>query len=296
MSTQSIYRTPQGEKKLLDIYDRQLTELEIEYDRKNVDTRFGHTNVLEIGSPEKQKVVIFHGGNSTNPYNLKGFLPLLEEFQIFAPDTIGHPGYSAQVVLSSKDDSYGQWAADVITGLNLTKPNCVGVSYGGGILARLAAFAPELISSAVFIVPSGIANNSLLKILIKLGLPMIKYRLFPGKENLIKAVAPMTNTKEIDEDTLEMVEAVFKHVKVDAEMPRNATEEELGEFTAPTLVIAAEKDVIFPGRAVIKRSKEIFSNSVKTELLDKSPHMFFQRESDVKKVNNLVANFILSSK
>lgn len=63
MSSKSIYRTPQGEKKLLDIYDRQLSELEIEYDMKNVDTRFGHTNVLVTGSQEKQKIVIFHGGN-----------------------------------------------------------------------------------------------------------------------------------------------------------------------------------------------------------------------------------------
>jgi len=31
----------------------------------------------------------------------------------YAPDTIGHPDYSAQRVLSSKDYSYGQWAVDV---------------------------------------------------------------------------------------------------------------------------------------------------------------------------------------
>ena len=293
MASDSIYKTGQGKKVLLDIYDRQLSKLEVEFDMLNVDTRFGHTNVLAAGSKEKKKLLIFHGGNSTNPYNLKFFLPLLKEFQIYAPDTIGHPGYSAQKVLSSKDYSYGQWAVDVISGLNFKKANCIGISYGGGILIRLATYAPEIINRAAFIVPSGIANCPLVQVIVKLGLPMIKYRLLPGQENLIGAIEPMTNSKEIDKGTLEMVEAVFKHVKVKAEMPRNATKKELENFLAPTLVIAAENDVLFPGETVIKRAKEIFPNLTKAKLLSKSPHLFFQSKKDVEKVNNLIEDFFI---
>ncbi len=291
MNSHSIYKNKNGKKVLLDIYDRQLSKLGIEYDMHSVDTRFGSTNVLDVGSKEKENLLIFHGGNSTNPYNLNFFLPLLKEFQIYAPDTIGHPGYSAQKTLSSKNYSYGEWAADVISGLNLKKANCIGISYGGGILIKLATYAPKLINRAAFIVPSGVANCSLLQIIIKLGLPMMKYRLFPNRKNLIQAIEPMTSSKEIDEDTLEMIEAVFKHVKVKAEMPRNATKTELENFFAPTLVIAAENDILFPGEAVIERSNEIFPNITKADLLNKSPHLFFQRKTDMEKVNNLIANF-----
>lgn len=294
MTSHSIYKTKQGEKVLLDIYDRQLAELEVEYDMFNVDTRFGYTNVLAAGSKEKEKLIIFHGGNSTNPYNLKFFLPLLKKFQIYAPDTIGHPGYSSQKTLSSKDHSYGQWAFDLISGLNIKKANCVGISYGGGILIRLAAYRPGIIKKAAFVVPSGIANCSLLQLMVKLGLPMIKYRLLPGRENLISAIEPMTNSKEIDKGTLEMVEAVFKHVKVKTEMPRNATKKELENFLAPTLVIAAENDLLFPGQTVIKRAKEIFPNLIKAELLNKSPHLFFQSKEDVEKVNNVIEDFFIN--
>jgi len=293
LASESIYKTGQGKKILLDIYDRQLSELEVEYNMFNVDTRFGHTNLLAAGSKEKEKLVIFHGGNSTNPYNLKFFLPLLKEFQIYAPDTIGHPGYSAQRTLSSKDHSYGQWAADLITGLNIKKANFVGISYGGGILIRLAAYRPGIIKKAAFVVPSGIANCSLFQLMVKLGLPMIKYQLLPGRENLVNAIEPMTNSKEVDKDTLEMVEAVFKHVKVKKEMPRNATKKELENFLAPTLVIAAEKDVLFPGEKVIKRAKEIFGNLTKTEILNNSPHLFFQSKKDVEKVNNVIEGFFV---
>lgn len=75
-------------------------------------------------------------------------------------------------------------------------------------------------------------------------------------------------------------------------MPRNATKKELEKFFAPTMVIAAENDVLFPGEEVIKRSKEIFQNVVKTELLNKCSHMFFHSKSDVEKVNTLIIDFI----
>ena len=291
MPEQTIYRTPHGEKVLLDIYHKQLAALQIEHEMRNVETRFGKTNVLVAGVEGAKPLAIFHGGNSTNPYNLNSFLPLLRAFKVYAPDTMGHPGQSAQRVLSSRDESYGQWAADVIKELSLERVGCIGTSYGGGILIRLATYNPEVIGKAAFIVPSGIANSSLLNILIQLGVPMVRYRLFPSRENLIRAVKPMSMTDDVDEDTLEMVEAVFKHVKVKSEMPRNATREELTQFTAPTLVIAAENDVLFPGSALIERAKNIFPNLVQTEMLSDTPHMFTYQTPNYDKVNNLLMRF-----
>ncbi len=291
MASDTIYKSPEGEKVLSNIYDRQLESLNIGYDSCIIQTRFGHTHVISAGNKKGRPVIIFHGGNSTNPYNLKAFLHLLKKFRIYAPDTIGHPGRSAQRVLSSRDNSYGEWAADVIGGIGLKQVGCIGVSYGGGILARLAAVRPECIEKAAFVVPSGIANNSLLSIILKLGLPMIRYRMFPRKGNLVEAVRPMLQTGDIDEDTLEMVEAVFKHVDVKAEMPRNALRYELSQFNAPVMVIAAGRDVLFPGRKVLKRAEEIFVNLERPVLLDESSHMYFNCKSDMDKVNRFLEEF-----
>ncbi|TVR75362.1 MAG: alpha/beta hydrolase [Marinilabiliales bacterium] len=291
MASDTIYKSPEGEKILMDIYDRQLRSLNIEYDSRFIQTRFGDTHMITAGNKKGKPVVIFHGGNSTNPYNLKAFLHLLKNFRIYAPDTIGHPGRSAQTVLSSSDNSYGEWAADVIGGIGPDRAGAIGISYGGGILARLAAVKPECIERAAFIVPSGIANSSLLSIIMKLGLPMIRYRMFPRKENLVKAVRPLINTDDIDEDTLEMVEAVFKHVDVKAEMPRNAREDELARFNGPVMVIAAGRDVMFPGRKVLKRAEKIFANLERPVLLDESSHMCFNVKSDRKRVHRLLEEF-----
>lgn len=95
----------------------------------------------------------------------------------------------------------------------------------------------------------------------------------------------------MDDETLEMIEAVFRHMKVKIEMPRNATLEELKGFTAPTMVIAAENDVLFPANKVIPRSEQIFPNLVTTDILKGATHMFEQGE-DLTRVLDLTLQFL----
>ena len=71
-----------------------------------------------------------------------------------------------------------------------------------------------------------------------------------------------------DEDRMELLQAIFKHVKIKTEMPRPAKKEELDNLTSPTVVLAARNDILFPAAKVIPRAKEIFPNLVYTEILD----------------------------
>lgn len=58
--------------------------------------------------------MVFHGGNATTAYNLLMCSFLLNDFHIYAIDTIGHPGKSDEVCLPSKGYDYGKWASEVI--------------------------------------------------------------------------------------------------------------------------------------------------------------------------------------
>ena len=106
----SIYKSPAGEARILYLYDRFQNDLGVVFDDRMVDTRFGATHVLVAGPEDGQPVVVTHGGNSITPQGLGGMLPLLKQeyYRLYAPDTIGHPGKSAQVRLSASDQSYGQ--------------------------------------------------------------------------------------------------------------------------------------------------------------------------------------------
>jgi len=273
MKTGYIYKNKQGEAILTELYDRQLKSLNLEYEDLTVKTRFGQSHLLKLGNPKGKPLLLFHGGNSTTPYYLKGFTSLFEHFCMYAVDTIGHPGKSAQTILSAKSMEYGEWASDVIDSLGYQKMNCMGGSFGGGILVKLMCVAPEKIEKSVLIVPSGISNVSVLNIVLQMGIPMVFYVL-TGKEYwLKKAILPMAiDEKNIDESTYEMVKSTFEHVKVKTGMPSNVKMEDLKNCTVPIFLIAAEKDCMFPGKKVIAKAAKIFPN-LKSYLLHNQGHL-----------------------
>ena len=273
MSEKTIYRSTEGKAKIIALYDDFITQLGIEHEDINVETRYGSTHVLAIGPVEAPPLIFFHGGNSLNPFDLKKFAPMANEYRIYAPDTIGHPGKSAEYRLSPKDNSYGEWAIDVLDGLELKKVAFVGPSFGGGILLQIASFAPERISAAAFIVPSGFANGSGISIMRKLVIPLMKYRLSPTRKNFEKTILPLVD--HLDDDLIEMSYTTIPNLKVASRMPHPMKKKDLIEFKAPSLVIAAENDILFPGKSVIKNAKKILPNLISTKLLHNKPHAFY---------------------
>ena len=286
----TIYKSPEGEARILELYNRFQQSLGLAFDEHMVSTRFGETHVLVTGPEQGPPVVVTHGGNSIAPQGLRGLLPLLRQgrYRVYAPDTLGHPGKSAQVRLSPRDQSYGQCLDDLLDGLGLHSVAFIGGSFGAGIVLRLAAFAPERITRMALFVPSGIVAVPLASMLFSITLPYLLYLLFPSPRRLRRAVRWMGI--DIDDDLLQLIGAVFQHVRVEAEMPRPATKAELAGFTAPTCVIAAERDLMFPGGAVTERAREIFSNLAVVECLKGATHLSTQ--SDVDHVNQRIGEFL----
>ncbi len=283
-----IYKSKEGKAKILAYYDKALSKLDVNYKDLFVDTRFGKTHILELGPEEGKPLVIFHGGNVTNPVSLSWFKPLMDDYHIYAPDTIGHPGKSDETRLSPKDSSYAQWAVDFLDKIGLDQAYFIGPSYGGGITVKIAAYAPERISKTVLIVPSGIASGSTMKMIFKL-MPMLIYKYFPNHDRLVRAVQPMLS-EEIEEDSLQHIGDVLRYVKLESKFPRPATVEELKGFKAPTLVFAGEKDIFFPAEVIIPRVKEIIPNLVAAESLKGSNH--FPPKQTIDYINKRIEAFL----
>ena len=285
-----VYKSENSEKVMMELYDKQLAKLDIPYEDLYIDTRFGKTHVIRTGNPDGKPVLLFHGGNSTAPYYLSGFKSLLRTFSVYAADTMGHPGKSAQTILSAKTMDYGLWASDVITGLGFEKMCCMGGSYGGGVLVKLMCVSPEKIEKSVLIVPSGIANVSTANVMFSMGIPMVIYIITKNDRWMIKSVLQMAiKEKNIDEDTFEMVKCSFDNAVVKAGMPSNVPQDVLRKCTAPTLLIAAEKDCLFPGEKVIAKAKEILPN-LKPILLKGQGHLCTLPDDVMEEVREFLEN------
>jgi pimeloyl-ACP methyl ester carboxylesterase len=107
-----------------------------------------------LGAKDGPPVVFLHGGNFLNPTCLRWFLPIAQRHRIHAPDIVGQPGMSAQEWPSPKGDGHAWWVEDVLDGLSLRCVPFIGLSYGAGIILRVAGHAPERVSAAVLVSPA----------------------------------------------------------------------------------------------------------------------------------------------
>jgi len=220
--------------------------------------------------------VFLPGGNFLNPTCLSWFLPLAKSNRLYAPDIVGQPGRSAQKRPSPKGDGHALWVEDVLDGLGLRKPTpLVGLSYGAGLAIRTAGLAPERISGAALVCPSGIAAGPVSRMLVEVVVPMLLYRFRPTRRRLLRAARYLlTEPKDpAFAPAVRQLGAVYRHLRLDAGLPRTATEEELRGFGGPVAVFASEEDAFFPARAVLPRARKIFPNLALAEALGGCRHI-----------------------
>lgn len=257
----SIYKSAGAKQKILALYDRQIRELHIPYEDVYVETSFGRTHVISCGNKERPPLLVFHGGNATTAYNLKYCDFLLPHFHIYAVDTIGHPGKSAETSLPPFGQAYGRWAKEVIAELGYGKLACFGGSFGAGILVKLMCAAPDMVSKSVLLVPSAIQNAPSVKSM-KMMFPMCMYLLTRREKWFIKCLLPMAVRKEnISKDILETAKCSIDNAKIKSIMPQNERTGALQKYKNPVLVMAAEKDCLFPAKGVLRRAKAVWRQS-----------------------------------
>lgn len=284
----TIYKSEEGKRKTLDLYDSQLSRLTDPWKDVYVDTSYGRTHIVETGNISGEPLLVFHGGNATTAYNLLACDFIMEDFHIYAVDMVGHPGKSAETSLPAKGYEYGKWVSEVIDGLKFDKISLFGGSFGAGVIAKTMCVCPDKIKKVVLYVPSGIKNAPAINS-ASMMLPMIAYWVVGKDKWLKKCMLPMAVTENnITDDIYETAKLSVDYVKVKTGMPSDVDGELMRKCNAPTLVMAAEKDCLFPGGGVIERAKRIIPNC-KTYLLKDRGHMNFLTEDEKK----MIVDFLL---
>ncbi|HPH94391.1 MAG TPA: alpha/beta hydrolase [Anaerolineaceae bacterium] len=266
----SIYKTAAGKDQILALYRQNWDLLGLTLEHQAIPTRYGDTHVVVSGPVNAPPMVIFHGGNMISPVSFAWLASLAASYRLYAPDTVGHPGLSAETRLSPKTNQYGEWASDVISGLGLRQPIVQGSSYGAGIVLNLAACAPEQIGKAILVVPSGLVPMPLVSLATRILVPMLLYRITRRRAWLVRSIQPMIDPPP--DHVVEITGKVFESVRIEPEMPRLIQPGDLACLKAPVLVLAAEKDVFFPARQVVARAPQVIPSLVAAETIAGSTH------------------------
>lgn len=282
----SYFKSEEGKKEILDLYDKKLTDLNIDSHYKTVETSFGKTNIIVTGNASNPPLIAVHGSNGCAPIALETYPTLSSKFQVFAVDVLSQPNKSAETRLSMKDDSYGKWMNEIINALALKEVTLAGFSLGGLIILKTLINDESKIKEVFLSAPAYIVNGNPLKALFKIFIPMKMY-MRTEKMKYVEKFLDQLFTKR-DEFAIQYLSKVFLNFEMDFTPVPVISNKEAQSITTPITLIGAKNDLMFPGKKMLKRAKKIFPSLKKTLLLEESKHV--QNDKD----NLMIESLILS--
>lgn len=235
----------------------------------DVMTRYGRSHVLLAGRADGPPLVALHAMRTGSAFLVAELAPLLERYRVIAPDQPGQSVRGPRIRLPLSDDSHAQWLLDVLDGLGLGAVDLFGVSWGGFVARQTASVAPHRIRRLALLVPAGIANGSHWTGLVKMALPLLRYRLRPSEASLRRLLEPLFTTW--DDDWAGYTGTAVQDMPFDMRIPPLATDAELRRLTMPVLVLGAAEDISFPGDAVVRRVRDLLPDA-EGEVIPHSRH------------------------
>ena len=273
----TLYKTNSGKEEIIKLYDNKLKELNISYEEKKVNTKFGSTHLIITGKATNPPIIIIHGSNGCAPIALETYANLSKQFQVFAVDVLAQPNKSAETRLNMKDTSYGEWMNEIIDKLELQEVTLAGFSFGGLIILKTLEFKEDKIKEVFLSAPAYIVNGNPLKALFKVFIPMKRYMKSLDSKFIEQFLAEVFTDR--DEFALKYLAKVFQYFEMDFTPVPVIKTKAAKQITTPITLFAAKNDIMFPGSKMIKRATKIFPSLKKQVMLKDSKHVQNQKDN-----------------
>ncbi|MEQ5791480.1 alpha/beta fold hydrolase [Muricauda sp. NFXS6] len=279
-----FFKSNEGKSKILSLYNRKLKELNIDYSEKLVDTKYGKTNVLCVGDTTLPPLVLIHGTGGCAPQILESFPHLALQYSVYTVDVLAQPNKSAENRLDMKSLDYGKWLLEVIIKLRLKEVTLVGFSFGGLISLKALEYNETPIKQVFLIAPVYIVNGNPILNLWKMFIPLKKF-IKTNNQAYIKKVMDVLFS-EYDGFALVFMSTVFQNCNMDFSPLPIMSKNSGKNIKTPITIFAAEQDIMFPGKKMIKRAKQLFPSLEEAVLLEDSKHV--PDAKDFKKIEELI--------
>lgn len=273
-----MFKSKKGKNEILSLYDEKLASLKIDYEYLTLETDFGMTNIIATGDPANPPIIIVHGSNGCAPIALETYSNLHKKFRVFAVDVLAQPNKSAKTRLSMKDDSYGKWMNDVIAELKIDSVTMAGFSFGGLVILKTLEYDEAKIKKVYLSAPAYIVNGNPLTALFKVFIPMKRYIKTKKVKYVERFLSHLFTYR--DEFAIKFLSKVFLEFDMDFNPVPVIDAKKAGKITTPIHLFAAQDDILFPGKKMIKRAVKIFPSLKKSMLLDHSKHVQNEEQNE----------------
>jgi len=271
-------------------YEDAVGRLRVPVERRWCTTRFGQTHMLVAGSQAAPPLVALHGWGGNALGMARQLEGLSDVFRVYAPDTIGQTGQSADARPLISGSAYAEWLIDVLDGLEIQRACFVGVSGGGWLALRLATLGRERIDRAALISSSGFEWP-------RLSLGAIPATLWPvllPSRQSVRAFLRFLSAPgwSPPEDVLEMFERLFRHAAVRRLEPQPPfSDGELRAVRVPILLLEGEHERIFSPQRTVARARALIPD-VQAEIVPGVGHLMSEECPDL--VNRRIRAFMLA--
>lgn len=247
----SVFKSPDGERRVMDLYNRMLAQWPVAHELLEIPTRHGKTFVIASGNHDADRLILLHGAGSNSLMWMDDIEQYSKHFRVYAVDLIGEAGKSSANRPAWDGPAYEEWLADIYDGLHIARATIIGISQGGWTALKFATARPERIDRLVLICPGGIIPDNMLFVMYALTLSII------GSRGIRRIVQMLFGDQPVPESVLETMTMTMSHFRHRFEIPPRYSDEDLAALTMPTHLIGGTKDVLRDSAKIAERLRRL---------------------------------------
>jgi pimeloyl-ACP methyl ester carboxylesterase len=242
-----LYKTPEGERAVMALYDEALTHWPVPYETKCLPTRHGDTFVLASGDAGSPALILLHGAGGNSTIWAGDVATFSARFRVCAVDLPGEAGKSSPNRPAWEGAAFAEWLEDVFDGLKAERAALVGISQGAWTALKFAVSNPARVDKLALLAPGGVVPDRA-SFLPRAILFMLLGQW--GTRRMVKALFGDQPVPDGVEDRVVQITTQFR--------PRIGvlpvfSDDELRRLTMPVLLLGGTKDIIRDTRKIENR-------------------------------------------
>ncbi len=278
-----VFKSEEGRIKMMELYAEFLSKWKVPYREIDVDTSYGKTHVVIIGSEKNNKNIIFltgAGGNSS--INHSSVVSAYKDFCIYSIDIIGQPGKTITIKLPINAKDYADWLEEVFIKLQIEKANVIGSSFGGYVSQWFFYYYPERIQKLILVSTSYVKR-------MPIPIEMIHHGMFSSTEKILlwaNGGNPVID-KEYENLYIKLLNYINKYSTQYFPNISLIPEEDVKKINKPVLIIMGEKDkFLWDAKEAHKFIKNVNNPYIRFELIPDEGHFLLNKNDVITKLSN----------
>jgi pimeloyl-ACP methyl ester carboxylesterase len=274
MGSESLYKSPAGERAVMALYDSVLAQWPAPYETLNIATRHGHTFVIASGEESAPPLILLHGAGSNSAIWAADVAEYRRHHRVYAVDLLGEPGKSAPNRPAWDSLAYAEWLEDVFDALKLEKATIIGISQGAWTALKFTTYKPERVEKLVLLCPGGVVPDRM-SFLIRV-VPL----LLLGRWGVKRVNRLLFGNQPVPEEADEFTTLTLTHFKSRMGVLPIFSDEELQRLTMPVLLLGGAQGVLRDSEKIVARMRKLVPDLTAT-IIPGAGHVLLNTRAEI---------------